>query len=310
MLRLIEAFHEEGFALSARQALNHINAAGGDPEEALRRRLAGSIELRPGVSDTVSYAADRGLIYAPSSVYELLRTLGKNATQRYLDHLGTIMDAASVLGIACSQHLASRRLGRADGNVAEVIAGFRAEHRRRQDRRTAPCRVTVLPRDPRARSNALAGCGCPRCRDRLATHMEHYISTMIAGRAFAHLDREEARCQARLEVMESLESWPGGSNFMGWVSTRFERIAAQERKSREEEERLTVPLDAAGVLADDAGGRRIPLEERIPDRTCDVLTIVLQREHMAELALAGRRVRAERGEEYLAAARRAAEGGA
>lgn len=301
VLRLISAVGDEDLRMSARQALERVDRCGGDPEEAFRQTLAGGVELRPGVSDTVRYAAQRGLVFTPHSMYDLLRKRGRSATRRYIDQLGAIMDAASELGISCSQCLATTRLVRAGGDAADVIAGFRAEYRRRQDRRTARCRVGVLPRDLTMRSNALAGCGCPRCRDRLAKHMEPYIATMVANPFFARLDREEARGMARLEVMESLESWPGGSNFMGWVSKRFERLVMRLYAARALEDRLTVPLDAPGVLADDAGGRLVPLQERIPDRSCDVLTIVLIRERLAEWALERRQVRADRGEEYLAA---------
>jgi hypothetical protein len=52
--------------------------------------------------------------------------------------------AAAVLGIDCTQVLASQRLGRADGDAQKVIAGFAAEHRRRSDRRTIACRGWFL----------------------------------------------------------------------------------------------------------------------------------------------------------------------
>jgi hypothetical protein len=57
-------------------------------------------------------------------------------------------------------------------------------------------------------------------------------------------------------------------------------------------------LDAPGVLSDDDGGRVVPLGERIPDRSRDVLEIVLLRERFAEAALAQRQLRADRGEEF------------
>jgi hypothetical protein len=57
-------------------------------------------------------------------------------------------------------------------------------------------------------------------------------------------------------------------------------------------------LDAQDVLSDDEGGRTVPLGERIPDRSVDVLTIVILRELIAEALLQLRQARADRGEEY------------
>ena len=57
-------------------------------------------------------------------------------------------------------------------------------------------------------------------------------------------------------------------------------------------------LDAPGVLSNDDGGRTVPLGERIPDRSIDVLQIVLLREHVAEAALAQRQRCADRVEEF------------
>jgi hypothetical protein len=69
--------------------------------------------------------------------------------------------------------------------------------------------------------------------------------------------------------------------------------------SRSAEEQDALSLDADGVLSDDDGGCGVPLGERIPDRSIDVLSIVLLRERVAEAALELRRLRAERGEQYM-----------
>ncbi|HEX5926394.1 MAG TPA: hypothetical protein VFY45_21360 [Baekduia sp.] len=276
---------------------------GGYAEEAFRRTLAGGAELRPGVSDTVRYAADQGITFAPSTVYGHFRRRGKTGTRHYIDDLGAIMDAASTLGVGCSQSFATERLRRAGGNAHKAIAGLRAEERRRQDRRTAPCRVVVPPREPRSRTNALAGCGCPRCQSRLAEQMQRYIARLSAGWFCAHLDREEARAMAYLELVEALDAWEGGTNFAGWFGRRFERRARKASESRLRDQQQTIPLDAPGVLADDAGGRLVSLGERVPDRSCDVVIIVLMRERLAERALEQRRLLADRGEEYMAGVR-------
>jgi hypothetical protein len=299
ILRLIRATGDEGFALSTRQALSRVDACGGDAEEAFRRTLAGGVEFRPGVADTVGYAAQRGVVFTPNSVYQLLRRRGLDGTRRYIDDLAAIMDVASELGVECSQDKAKTRLWRAGGDAGAVVAGFRAAHRRRQDRRTAPCRVAVPPRELASRSDAFAGCGCPRCLHRLAVQMQRYIARLVARPFCARLDREEARAEANLELIESVECWPGG-NFTGWFAARFGHRIAARNESRALEESTTVSLDAPGVLADDAGGRLVSLAERIPDRSCDVLTIVLLRERLSERALELRQVRADRGEEYLA----------
>ena len=128
--------------------------------------------------------------------------------------------------------------------------------------------------------------------------MKPYISKMIAGPFFNGLDREEARAEANLELLRSVETWPGGSNFTGWFAARFKSRVQTIYRSRSAEEREMLSLDAPGVLANDDGGRAVPLGERIPDRSTDVLEIVLLRERFAEAALAQRQLRADRGEEF------------
>jgi hypothetical protein len=259
--------------------------------------LAGGVEALEGVCETVQYAAGRGVVLAPRSIYYLLRERGRSGALHHIDKLGAIMDAASIFGVDCSQLGATHRLSRADGDAQHVIAGFAAEHRRRSDRRTVPCRVPVPPRALDARSNAFAGCGCPRCRERLAAHMQRYIGSMIARPFCNGLDREEARAEANLELIRSAETWPGG-NFTGWFAYNFERRVKTIYASRSFDEREMLSLDGPGVLSEDDGGRTVPLGERIPDRSVDVLTIVLLRERVAEAALELRQSRAERGEQF------------
>jgi hypothetical protein len=241
--------------------------------------------------------ADRGVVLAPYSIPRLFSKHGHSGTRHYIDKLGAIMDAAAIFKIDCTQARASQRLATADGDAQHVIAQFAAEHRRRSDRRTITCRVPVPPRALEARSNAFAGCGCPRCRDRLAAQLQHYIGKMIAKPFFNGLAHEEARAEANLELIRSAETWPGG-NFTGWFAHRFERRVKVIYASRSSEEREMISLDAPGVLSEDDGGRAVPLGERIPDRSVDVLEIVLLRERVAEAALELRQCRAERGEEF------------
>ncbi|MGH2853092.1 MAG: hypothetical protein ACRDLF_02725 [Solirubrobacteraceae bacterium] len=249
-------------------------------------------------SAMVQYAADRGITLAPSSIGHLLRKYGHDGTRDYTDKLSRIMDAASLLGVGCTQALATRRLSLAEGDACRVIADFKAERRRRSDRRTIACRVIVPPHTLRDRANAFAGCGCQRCRDQLAAHMQRYIGKMIAAPFFRNLDREEARAEANLELIHSIETWPGG-NFTGWFAARFTSRVRAIYRSRSTEERETLSLDARDVLADDEGGHIVSLGERIPDRSVDVLTIVLLRERLAEAVLELRRIRAERASEYI-----------
>jgi hypothetical protein len=295
--RLIRAGRAEDLQLSFRNALQRIDTCGGNTQEAIRRMLTGGIEARDGVVETVEYAADRGVLLAPHSIYDLFKKHGRSGTQHYIDKLGAIMDAASILRVECPQFLATRRLSLAEGDAQRVIADFTAEHRRRSDRNKIACRVTVPPRALSARSNAFAGCGCPRCRDRLATQMQHYIAKMIAAPFFARLEREEARAEANLELIRSIETWPGG-NFSGWFAARFKSRVQAIYASRSNEEQGALSLDAAGVLADDLDGRGVPLGERIPDRSVDVLSIVLLRERVAEAALGLRQGRVERAEQF------------
>lgn len=268
----------------------HTSAGSGDAQ----RRVARAA----GQSEMAQYAADRGITLAPSSLGHLLRKHGHDGTRDYIDKLSGIMDAASLLGIGCTQALATRRLSLAAGDAHRVIADFTAERHRRSDRRTIACRVIVPPHTLRDRANAFAGCGCPRCRDRLAAHMQRYIGKMIAAPFFRNLDREEARAEANLELIHSIETWPGG-NFTGWFAARFTRRVRKIYRSRSPKERETLSLDARDVLADDEGGRIVSLGERIPDRSVDVLTIVILRERLAEGVLELRRIRAERALEYM-----------
>jgi|GEM_PF-5796571 len=295
--RLIQAGYYEDLKLSFQDALRRIDTCGGDVEEAIRRMLTGGPEARPGIPETVQYAADRGVLLAPSSICKLFAKHGASGTRCYIDKLASIMDAASMLGIDCTQTLAARRLSLAEGDAQCVILDFTAEHRRRSDRRTITCRVPVPPRELSARANAFAGCGCPRCGDRLATQLQHYIGKMITGSFFARLDREEARAEANLELIRSVETWPGG-NFTGWFSTRFQNRVKAIYASRSAKEQEMLSLDADAVLLNDESGLGVSLGERIPDRSVDVLSIVLFRERVAEAALEQRQLRADRAKEF------------
>jgi hypothetical protein len=297
--RLIKTAAGEEIELSFGVALRRVDACGGNTEEAIRRVLAGRVESQAGVCDAVEYAAAQGVVLAPGSVANLFGKHGRSGARRYIDELGAIMDAAAVLGIDCTQVLATRRLTAADGNVQQVIAGFAAEHRRRSDRRSITCRVRVPPRGLGARTNAFAGCGCSRCLERLAAGLQHYIGRMISNPFFGGLDPQEARAEANLELIPSVETWPGG-NFAGWFSNRCERRVRAIYRARAAEEREMASLDAPTVLAESDGGRTVPLGERIPDRSVDVLEIVLLRERVAEAALQLRQERADRGDEYTA----------
>jgi hypothetical protein len=249
-----------------------------------------------GAEPIARHAANRGVALTAGSIGCLTRQLGERKTAIYIDNIGKIMDAASMLGMECSQARATRRLSRAGGDVEQVIAEFAAEHRRRADRRNAPCRVPVPPHALTDRPNAFAGCGCPHCCERLASHMERYINKMIAARFFSGLDREEARGEAYLELVRSIDTWPGG-NFTGWFSVRFTNRVKEIYRSRSNLERETMSLDTDMVPSHD-NARTVPLAERIPDRTVDVLTIVLLRERIFWPILQLRRACAARAGEF------------
>jgi hypothetical protein len=296
--RLIKVAREENLDLTFPVASQRIDACGGDVEEAIRRMLAGGAETRDGVPEMVEYAADRGLTLSPRTIQRLITSRGRGEAQAYIDKLTLIMDAAASFGVDCTQISATRRLSLAEGDARRVVAAFAAEHRRRSDRQTIACRVKTPPRELRERANAFAGCGCPRCRDRLAIHMQRYIGKLIAAPFFRDLDRDEARAEANLELLISIETWPGG-NFTGWFAERFLNRVRNIYRSRYAAERhQTVSLDADWVLAESDRGRTVPLGERIPDLTVDVIVTVLLRERFAEAALELRRLRAERGEQY------------
>lgn len=255
-------------------------------------------EVRIDVSATIQYAAEHGVTLTPSSLNRLFKSHGRDGTRLYLDKVGAIMDAASVFGMTCTQTVAIRRLSRANGDAERVIADFAGDRCRRLDRQRLSCCVAVPPRALRERTNAFAGCGCPRCRDRLAAHMKRYIERVIAAPFFRDLDREEARAEANLELVQSAETWPGG-NFTGWFAARFTNRVREIYRSRSAEERAMLSLDAEAVLSDDHGGRLVSLGERIPDRSVAVIRIVIWREREAEKALARHRACVERCEEYM-----------
>jgi hypothetical protein len=169
----------------------------------------------------IRYAAYRGVVYSPWYLRGLVRRLGKRGTRRYIDRLGEIMDAAAQLRIECPQSLASRRLSIACGDAQRVIDAFAAEARRRADRQRAGCSVPVPPRSLEERANTFANCGCPRCRERLAVHMQPFIARLVKSRLCDGLENEEARSEANLVLIEAVDIWPGG-NFTGWFRRRFE----------------------------------------------------------------------------------------
>ncbi len=245
------------------------------------------------------FAAERGVVLAPSSLSRLFKQRGRSGTRRYINDLGTIMDAAATFGIDCTQARATRRIAQAGGSAHCVIADFAAQHRRRSDRRTATCCVTVPPHALRERANAFAGCGCPRCCERLSAHMKPYIAKMISAPYFAHLDPDEARSEANLALIRSAETWPGG-NFTGWFAAHFNTRVKEiySSRSRTVEWDQPLSLDASSILDDDNGGRTVSLGERVSIYTADVLTIVIRRAQLAEAALAQRKRCIERVEEY------------
>jgi hypothetical protein len=260
--------------------------------------LVGGAAVDAVVTELAQYAADRGVAFAPRTIRRHVRKRGRGGMQCYIDKLAAVMDAASIMRIECSQARARQRLARAGEDARLVISGFEASVRRRADRRRVRCRVTVPPRGLRARSNAFAGCGCPHCCERLAAHMQNFIANMLTRSLFNGLDRDEARGEANLELIKSVEEWQGGSNFAGWFAARFANRVRATYKARREEERGMRSLDAEWVLADDQRGRRVALRELVPDRSTNVLTIVILLEERVERALAKRQLCLDRIEEF------------
>src|ERR1700733_1610957 len=91
--RLIRAGSSEDLELDFQDALRRIDMCGGDVEEAIRRMLAGGVEAMECVPETVQYAADRGIVLTPCSIYRHFKTRGRSGTRRYINKLGAIMDA-------------------------------------------------------------------------------------------------------------------------------------------------------------------------------------------------------------------------
>lgn len=275
-----------------------------DPPSARQIAAAASSSRHPGKqtsSDAIlEYAAEQGVVLTPHSISRIIKQVGRDGIFIYIDKLGEIMDAASALRVTCTQASAIRRLSGACGDSQRVIASFAAECRRRSDRAKARCRSRVPPRDFKDRTNAYAGCGCPRCCERLAATMTNYIGKVIATPFFSNVDKEEARGEAHLALIEAVETWPGG-NFTGWFSACLINRIRKIYRSRLQKERETVSLDADHLLSEDDKGHRVPLAERIPDRTRDVLTIVILREQIVWPALELLRIYAERATEYEAA---------
>lgn len=249
------------------------------------------------VDELAQYAADRGVTFTASSIRRHFQRRGRRGTQRYIDSLCAVMDAAAILRVDCTQSRAAWHLSRTREDARCVIFDFAARCRRRADRHRAACRVAVPPRTPGTRANTFAGCGCPRCRDRLVEHMRDDIDILIASPLCRDLDPGEARTEAYDELIDSIESWPGG-NFTGWFVHRFKRRVKAVYRSRRAEQRRTVSLDSAAVLADAESGRLVSLAERLPDRTVDVAIIAIALVLRAEAALALRELYAQRCEQY------------
>ncbi len=219
---LIRAGRTTGLELSFQEASQRIEARGGNVAEAIRRLAdAHRAEIRKATSETIRYAADRGLTFAPSSIEPSLQAT--RATRH-----------ASLYRPAERHH----------GHCRNCWRGLLSD-----SRHTPP--VTRRRRRP-------------------------------AG------DRRFCR----------QPSTATGSTFTGWFAIRLKCRVLEIYRSRSAEERKLISLDAAYALADDESGRIVSLGERVPDRSIDVLIIVLLRERLAEKALQLRRIRAERGEEY------------
>lgn len=256
---------------------------------------------RSKLSEAIRHADDRGVTLSDRYLARLVRRTGWQDTLRYIDKLAEIMDTAAALGIDCPQTLASRRLSLANGDAQSVVDGLSAEARRRADRERAGCNVIVPPRDWRERANAYANCGCPCCFDRLAIHMQSYIR-VVKLRLCDGLEPDEALGEAHLELAESLDRWKGGPNFPGFFGERFEKRVLNIYKSRCREEREMLSLNVEDTLDRD-GELRVSLLERVPDRSTNVLTIVLCRELCWEWLLAQHRARVDRLVEYARAGR-------
>lgn len=127
--------------------------------------------------------------------------------------------------------------------------------------------------------------------------MQPYIAKLSTKPYFAYLDRDEARAEANLELIQSIETWPGG-NFTGWFAACFRTRVRRIYSSRPVEQDAMLSLDAPSVLSNDDGGRTVSLGEQVPDRSIDVLSIVIWREQLAEAALKQRQRCADRGQEF------------
>lgn len=293
--RIIRAARGEEIELSFPAAHQRLDAAGGNVAEATRRVLW-SLEHRPGMPEAIAHADAVGVSLAPRTIHRLLRRRGLPATLRYMDALGAMMDHAVKLGLSCPQSLATWRLSRAGDDLDAAIADLTAERRRRVAQLSGPCSVSIPPAALGARANAFAGCGCPRCRERLAAQLHNYIGRMLADPYFRDLGHDEGRGVANEELIRAVESWPGG-NFTGWFSRRFRTRVRSLYAARSQEEREQLSLDAPAVLADDGDGRLVPLGERVPDRSIDVAEIVILRELLATEALAQRAACAARADD-------------
>ena len=292
---MIRVGRGEQMAITFRDALRRLDAVGGNLTEATQRLLC-SVEFRPGVQEAIKAADAYGVDIAPATLYKRILANGVAPTLRYLKDLAAIVDRASVLGLTCSQAAAASRLSRAGNDADAVLNDLEDQHRRRVRRNAEPCRVPVPPHDRRERANALAGCGCRRCQERLTRHLERYIGTMLASPLVADLEPEEASAVAHLELVEAVDEWPGGRNFAGWFSRRFETRVLTIYRSRKEDERYMLSLDAP--VRDSGDGRLISLWERVPYLSRDTFYVVLDRLRIQDRLDRLTRERAARAAEY------------
>jgi hypothetical protein len=297
---------EKGSELSFAVALHHLEACGGDVNEASRLLLQGPPGTRTDVAEAIQYAADQDIDIAPSTIRRLIREHGQEGPRNHVDKLRAIMGAAGELGFECSQILASRRLSRAGGCTATVIDDFVAVQQRRVDRLAGDCLIKCPPQTLQERANAYAGCGCRSCSDNLVVQLQPYVSKILANPFYADLDRDEGRSEANVALAAAIDQWPGGDNFAGWFSGFFKNHVRQIYDARSIEERTMLSLEGSGVTHDERGSRSVSLIECLPDRSMDPAPIVERKLGIEYSARQKRQDRAERVAAYERDRRRAA----
>jgi len=223
-------------------------------------------------------ARELGLELERKNAWTLRRKYGDEGARQYLRDLRRVMDAAATVGMPMTKAAAAARI-RWSGGPDAAIARIGQVQQRRRSRSTHTCRRRgPAPRDRVERQNALAGCHCRTCIADLVEDLGAYTGTVAARYAPYDMEPEDAEGEAMVALLTAIDTWPGRDSFAAFyafkVRDHFAGVRARASVQRRQAavESLDKPLRA---------GEAWTLADTIPDRSIDVVTIVILRDRLA-----------------------------